>query len=297
MAVISIFRNLARLREALELIRVLLFKRTILVFQMGKVGSLSVLYAIHRSLEEQEGIKDVLKYVYYGHRFSFIPFGASKPLRHFYRYVTVWRAKLGLPLSVICPIREPIARDVSAFFYLYYRYMAERNSGYLKVPINDLTNLFLMDSRQEAVGDLFQDIRKKRPIVSNSYTAEQQFALNWLDEHLKPQTHIDVYRQPFPIDRKWQIYKRGFTRVLLYRTDLKRSEQTKLISRFLGIKLDEIGPENTAKGKNYAKLYSQFRESAKLPEQYIRRMHDSRFAQHFWSPEELKAAADKWRAV
>ena len=83
----------------------------------------------------------------------------------------------------------------------------------------------------------------------------------------------------------------------MYRNDLKRSEQTKLISRFLGIKLDEIRLENSSEDKDYAERYSQFRESAKLPEQYIRRMHDSHFAQHFWSPEELKAAADKWRAV
>ena len=108
---------------------------------------------------------------------------------------------------------------------------------------------------------------------------------------------IDVYKQPFPKDRKWQVYRRGFTRVLVYRIDLERSEQIKLISRFLGIQLDEIRFENTAKDKDYAELYSQFRESVKLPEQYIRRMHDSRFAQHFWSPAELKAAADKWRGT
>ena len=85
--------------------------------------------------------------------------------------------------------------------------------------------------------------------------------------------------------------------MLVYRIDLERSEQTKLISRFLGIKLDEIRLENSSEDKDYAERYSQFRESVKLPEQYIRRMHDSRFAQHFWSPQELKTAADKWRGA
>ena len=121
--------------------------------------------------------------------------------------------------------------------------------------------------------------------------------LTWFDKYFRPLTRIDVYKQPFSIDRKWQIYKRGFTRVLVYRIDLKLSEQTKLISSFLGIKLDAIRLENDSKDKDYVELYPQFRESVKLPERYIRRMHDSRFAQHFWSPQELKAVADKWRDV
>ena len=85
--------------------------------------------------------------------------------------------------------------------------------------------------------------------------------------------------------------------MLVYRNDLKRSEQTELISRFLGIKLNEIRSENGAENMDYVELYSRFRESVKLPEEYIGRMHDSRFAKHFWSAQELKAEADKWRSA
>ena len=196
----------------------------------------------------------------------------------------LWRVRLGLPLTVICPIREPIARNVSAFFYIYGQ---EAPDLLENTSLGGLEELFLMDTRP------------KRAHIPSRMTAltEHEFALNWFDRHLKPLTRIDVYKQPFPIDRKWQIYRRGFTRVLVYRIDLKRSEQTQLISRFLGIKLDETGPENGSEDKNYAEPYSRFRESVKLPERYIRRMHDSRFARHFWSPAELKTAADKWRGA
>ena len=133
------------------------------------------------------------------------------------------------------------------------------------------------------------------PISATDPLAEHSFALSWFDEHFQPLTHIDVYKKPFPIDRKWQIYNRGSTQALVYRVDLKRSEQAKLISNFLEIELDEMKVINRSEDRNYAKLYSQFRESIKFPEQYIKRMHNSRFAKHFWSQEELKAAADKWR--
>ena len=255
---------------------------------MGKAGSLSAFVAIQRSLEEQEGqrfqrevintrgvgdgkggfIHSSSKYILiHGHMIS---------IGDFYSFIR-WPARLGLPLKLICPIREPIARDVSVFFNFHLQYY--RPHLFAKTDLRELEELFLADSRPADA------------IINHS------FALNWFDEHFKPLTRIDIYKQPFPIDRKWQIYRRGFTRVLVYRNDLKRSEQTKLISRFLGIQMDEIRPRNTTKNKDYAEPYSRFRESVKLPEQYIRRMHDSRFAQHFWSQEELKEAADKWRGT
>ena len=261
----------------------LLFKRIILVFQMGKVGSLSAFFAIERSLgqnwrtsEWSRETRDTI--LIHSHR--------GPDIELYYRSMILWRARLGLPLKIICPIREPIARDVSVFFHFYIWYLHRR-----KYP--DL--LANVDLRE--LEELFLTVPSHRQVSRNRAMAEHQFTLNWFDEHFKPQLHIDVYKQPFPKDRKWQIYRRGFTRVLVYRIDLKRSEQAKLISRFLGIKLDETRLKNAGKNKNYAELYSRFHESVKLPEQYIRRMHDSRFAQHFWSPQELKAAADKWRAT
>ena len=274
----SIAQNLLRLRRAPKFINRLLFKRVILVFQMGKVGSASAFDAILRSLEKQDsrkGEEDVREIgrtiLIHGHEvFGFREF----------RSIILRRARLGLPIKIVCPIREPISRNVSAFFP---NYVKQHPDLLANADLRELKELFLLDTKQNYFGPA---------------PAKQKWPLNWFDEHFKPLTRIDVYRRPFPIDRKWQTYRRGFTRVLVYRNDLKRSEQAKLISRFLGIKLDEMRPIHAAdRNKDYAERYSQFRESVKLPEQYIRRMHDSRYAQHFWSPEELKAAADKWRAA
>ena len=260
MTVSSIFRNLLRLRKIPRFIQRLLFKRVIVVYQMGRVSSRAVQYAIQESLKNQ----DEGTILFHNHRVS------NRSM-----ILCLWRARLGLPLKIICPIREPIARDVSAFFLLY---VERRIHLFANTDLGELKELFLSDSHR---GDNL---------------AKRQFGLDWFDRQFRPLTRIDVYKEPFPIDRKWQIYRRGFIRVLLYRIDLKRSEQAKLISSFLGIQLGEIKPRNQGKGKVYAELYSRFRESVKLPEQYIGRMHNSRFAQHFWSPQELKAAADKWRA-
>ena len=258
----------------------LLFKRIILVFQMSKVGSTSVHNSIQRSLVKQNGEAGYLKKrksVYEIGNTVLLPSHRIYTSHVFYRLMVLWRVRLGLPVKVVCPIREPLVRDVSEFFFSYVQrcpgLLANADLGELKV--------LLTDSKPNGVYP----------------PPARRTGVHWFDKEFRPQMRIDVYKQPFPKDRKWQVYRRGFTRVLVYRIDLERSEQIKLISRFLGIQLDEIRFENTAKDKDYAERYSQFRESVKLPEQYIRRMHDSRFAQHFWSPAELKAAADKWRGT
>ena len=180
----------------------------------------------------------------------------------------------------------PNARaDCQGCFGVLFFYCRKTPGLLESTNLGGLKELFLTDSRPN----------RDHQTPHHIEMAERSFILNWFEEEFKPLTHIDVYKQRFPIDRKWQIYKRGFTQVLLYRVDLERSEQTKLISRFLGIKLDEVKLKNSAEKRHYAEHYSRFRESVKLPEQYIRRMHDSRFARHFWSSEELKVAADKWR--
>ena len=262
----------------------------ILVFQMGRVGSNSALFAIQRSLYLEEQGRDchfkVKKVTEIGDTIIFHSHSVTAFEMRRYRRTALYRARLGLPLKVICPIREPIARDVSIFFSTY---VGTRPNLLANADLGELKELFLADSRPRR-----NKIKQLGP--ANERMTEHQFTLDWFDRHFRPLTRIDVYKQPFPIDRKWQIYNRGRVEVLLYRNDLKYSEQADLISRFLGIKLDKIRHINSGDDKDYAKLYSRFRESVKLPEQYLGRMHNSRFAQHFWSPEELKAAADKWRA-
>ena len=279
------------LLELREIPRSLLFKRMILVFQMGRVGSNSISFAIQRYpyLEEQgkdchfeiKRTKEIGDTIIL-HSHSVTVYGINR-----YRLTALWRARLGLPLKMICPIREPIARDVSIFFY---KYVDSRPNLITNADLGELKELFLEDNRPA-------QSKTHRLAPANDRITEHQFTLDWFDWHFRPLTRIDVYKHPFPIDRKWQIYNRGRVEVLLYRNDLKNSEQAELISGFLGIKLDEIRPINQGKNKVYAELYSRFRESVKLPEQYIGRMHNSRFAQHFWSPQELKAAADKWRTT
>ena len=285
--------------ERIKLFPRLLFGRIILVFQMGKVGSRSVEASL-LNLFVKQGILTRPKQYHYGpnlfrseiafcdNNLSFFRTHVASALEPTVRKTILWRAKLGLPLSVVCPIREPIARDVSAFFYFYLFHRIRNRVMSIKqienTPLEELQRLFCEDPRPTNQH-------------GSDQLSEHSFSTNWFDRCFKPLLNIDVYKRPFPVDRKWQTYHRGFTKVLLYRIDLERSEQLKLIASFLNLELNELIVANKSDKHIYANVYKKFNETAKLPEQYIRKVHGSRFAKHFWSPEELKSAADKWRIV
>ena len=119
----------------------------------------------------------------------------------FYRLMILWRVRLGLPLKIICPIREPIARDVSAFFYFFVGAVP----GLFNIKntnLGETEKMFLEYSGQIEPTDHFKDLLYKHPVLANNPIIQHQFGLEWFDKQLRPLTRIDVYKQPFPIDRK-----------------------------------------------------------------------------------------------
>ena len=229
--------------------------RTILtptyIFQMGKVGSMSLKSTLSEYLKGE---------VVHSHSY-----GRMKT-RH-QKLLTV-RKNLHLPIDVICPIREPISRNVSAFFQNFKKY-TESDFSQHEWEVTKLLSLFL-----------------------NNFC--HNTCLEWFDHHFRPTFDIDVFAEPFPIERKWNIYRQHSTRALIYRSDLDKEKQLEIISRFLGIKISTWKYDNISENKKYSQIYRDFCLSAKLPDTYIKLMNDSSFCQHFWSEEERRQNSQKW---
>lgn len=225
----------------------------IYLFQMGKVGSAS----LHSTLLECLPNKTLHK-----HCFEEMTPEDQQELRR--------RQRENQPVTVITPIREPLARNISGFFQTFKRdtgiEMAEH-----KWEIAELLALFL-----------------------SRYPHHE--SLGWFDVDFRPAMGIDVYAQPFPKQRQWQVYAQGSTRVLVYRSDLGREQQLAIVSDFLGHKIKKWIYTNRAEDKDYAELYKEFCSIVKLPDDYIARLSESRYFRHFWTGEEILAYAGKWRA-
>jgi hypothetical protein len=53
---------------------------------------------------------------------------------------------------------------------------------------------------------------------------------------------------------------------------------------------------NTGDSKEYAQLYKQFLKFIKLGDDYLDRMYNSKYAQHFYETSEIEAFQQKWTA-
>ena len=227
------------------------FHPPVYIFQMGKVGSASLLNTLREN--------------YSGHVFHV---HSHNKLSKFQKQLVEFRKFLHLPVYVITPIRDPISRNVSAFFQNFERFTGNKISDR---PWNadQLKMLFLEKS-------------------------DHAYALEWCDQHLHRFLGIDVYQKTFPVQRKSSVFRDGSLKLLVYRTDLDRTEQLKTISDFLGIQLKEWIISNVSVEKDYGNSYRLFIQNVKLPEPYISEMKNSTFFHHFWTEDERSDLCEAW---
>ena len=225
----------------------------IYIFQMGKVGSAS----LHSTLSQKYKGK-----VIHAHTYETMAPQAKQVLK--------WRKRFYLPVYVICPVREPLSRNVSAFFQNF-----KRDTNY------DFSE------RLWTASELCQLFLENYP---------HNVCLEWFDNDFRKTFQVDVFAKPFPIHRKWETYRRSSVHVLVYRADLEHTEQLNVISRFIGFKIESWNYSNRSEDKEYRDAYQSFYNSVKLPDVYVSIMCKSRFCRHFWSDEEIAAFSKKWIA-
>lgn len=226
----------------------------VIVYQMGKVGSSSV----YRSLRQQyAGV------VLHTHGFS--PKNRDPRVRRVYH----WAIDEKLRLNVISLVREPIGRNVSAFFENF-----ERDTGVAyaesRLTINDLTRLFLERYHHE-------------------------IPLEWFDQCVLAKFGIDVFATPFP-DSGICIYTHNNVRLLVARCETDDSVKARAIGDFLGIPGFTITNANVGEEKDYAPTYKAFKASVVLPPEYVDEMCESKYFNHFYSKEVIAATREKWIA-
>jgi len=223
----------------------------IFIFQMGKVGSSSLKSTL------TQGCSGL---VVHAHDYQQFSERAKTILR--------WRKRLRLPIYVICPVREPLSRNISAFFQNF-----KRDTG------------FEFSDREWTHGELTDLFLRLYP---------HNVCLEWFDTNLRTTFGLDVFSEDFPTEKKWKIYQNKSVRILIYRSDLERSAQLDIISKFVGSKIPGWTQSNISSDKDYGDLYKSFIGSVKLPEIYISVMCNSKFCRKFWSSKEIETIKERF---
>ena len=243
----------------------------IVVYQMGKVGSTSVkesltscgvgsVYQVHRLYPENiEGVRqDHLK------RKSEPPDESVGML--LYYHVVKKRKKC----KFITLVREPIGRNISAFFE-NFKFFTGMSFSDQVFSIIELTNIFLNNYRHSV-------------------------PLTWFDEEMKRSLDIDVYEYEFPKEDGYLYINEHPFELLIIKCEMVDSIKERVISDFLSIDNFSLNRANIAQDKNYSESYQRFKNRINLPTSYIEMMCDSKYMKHFYGYSEIESIRSQWRA-
>jgi len=235
--------------------RLLKAARPLLIYQLGKVGSSSLEQSLDRAWPG-----------FTVHAHSMIPHdGETLELTGMREFVV----KKQKPLLVVSLVREPISRNVSAFFENFDRELDK---------VGDRQNL--------SIDRMIEIFLAKYP---------HDMPLTWFDDHMKPDCGIDVYQHPFP-STGVQVIEQGHVRLLLLRMELDDPIKESAIKDFLGLKEFQIKRFNDAGQKAYVETYRLFREKFIPPDSYIEKMYESRYFKHFYADQKDQFVA-KWKRL
>lgn len=184
--------------------------------------------------------------------------------------------------KIITGIREPIAQQISHFFYrldvhdppeLDYRYKVET------IPPDELA--------EELISLFLEDIEVNRYTNRTYYTS-------WFDLELRNVFGVDVQATDFPKSKGYKIYRGKHPDVLLYKVECLSKCAKRAFKEFLDIDNFVLRKENVAQFKKYAAVYQKFLDSIVLPESYASDLYSSRLVKHFYGKEELHALKLRW---
>lgn len=235
----------------------------VLVYQMGKVGSMSIASSLRAC-----GMQRVFRlHKLQPDNYRDDPIGqrvVSMLVRR--RFVRDDSARV----RVISPIRDPVSRNVSAFFQNLHRFVDEPS----RACVRDLQQAFIDRYRHDAVA-------------------------NWFETELHRTLGIDVYGHEFDPAVGHARLSQGRIDLLLFKIELPDATITRLLADLLeldSLTLTGANEAATKKGPGYD-LYEPFRKTLVLPDELADSIYDSKFAQHFYTPEERAEARARWTTV
>ena len=255
-----------------KLIKLLLTtKKIVFVFQAGKVGS----HSACNFLKESERV-----IVFHDHHFS-LTHNKMRNKKYLDIRALYLAFLLGKRINIITPIREPIERNISMFF-----------NQILTMP-----KLYKLNKKFK-----FNRARLRQKFIAEF---NHEYFLNWFQNNILNNFHIDVYSKPFNKKKGYQTYdwhnidenklkadhhenfinRKKNIRILIYQSELNNNIKKKIIANFLNIQLKTKFKNVNLTSKKYKNFsIKNVRNDIKktLPIKLINYYLISKFRRHFY---------------
>lgn len=243
----------------------------VVVYQMAKVGSTSIVDALLRSrlpafqvhrmnpvhMERVRKARMSLGWRVHPPNFS------DRIGSQLYRRVIQPRR----PARIITLVRDPIARNLSCYFeHLDDIWQTDR--AHERISLDELCEGFLA-----------------------RYTHHEP--LTWFDDELFPVTGVNVYGTAFPESGHTVVGGERYD-VLVLRSNLPDHRKAVAVSSFLGLDIGPVVSANRTESKAKGGIYTAFRSQLRLPRSYVEELLESHYARHFFSDAERTAMCARY---
>lgn len=162
-------------------------------------------------------------------------------------------------------VRDPIARNISAYFQNLGRFIDSLEGG--------------GNAEAEALLDDFMD---RYP---------HTFPIQWYDREYRRFLDIDIHDGRFHPDKGYQLSHHQ--RIVIFRVDTPDEVKSNVLTRVLGFPV-RVLRANEATTKAYSDDYDTVRRLARFDAPLLDKIYGSPFAQHFWTAEEIEAMRARW---
>lgn len=245
----------------------------VLIYQMGKVGSSSIekslkkihytpCYHVHRL--NPQNIRAVQQE--YAHkRLRYDQWQTDRRALFLYKHIIQKKC----PAKIISLVREPVSRNLSAYFQNFYRFTGEAFQQEQNYDIQELIDTFIQEYNHDV-------------------------PLAWFDKEFLPVLDTDIYHKTFDKQRGFIRYQKEEKDIIVLKCELSDDDKSLLLKEFLHRPDFEIVRANVSKEKNYSAVYKAFLDAVRLPEKYIDRLYSSRYTKHFYSDDEIASLREKW---
>lgn len=170
------------------------------------------------------------------------------------------------PTTIITAVRNPIERNISAFFEVIEFYVGSDYETYSQ------------DQLKQKYLDLLPHF----------------YPLQWFDDEILEFTGIDVYNYSFDKEKKYIVIKEGNITLLIFRLDIDQRSLVNLINQSFHVEIEEIKKVNQAAEKHYNKQYDSFKENITFNSAYLGSILTHKFSNHFFTKKELHCIRKRW---
>lgn len=176
------------------------------------------------------------------------------------------------PVKIISIVRDPMEMLITYYFSLF-KILPHAKAAADEKDIHELTNIFITEC------------------IKNTKRFNNH--VRWFETEFEPVLNINIFDHEFNQQKKYILFTKDNKSILIYRLDLADKKKKDIVNEFLDTNISIVRANSRAE-KNYADVYTLFKNNLNMPAVLVNEIYNTPYAQHFFSTTELAKMRGRW---